>query len=156
MKLYLCRSSQRNNLNFCCNRPARGAVKGLSGSSSVMDEAMVLELFQRLSRLEQREQSQQIEQRLDDLSSAVQGVHTSLQSSQLLLSELQKQVLELQSKYTIQAGLLELLQRDNDSKRSALAKMDSWSRQGESWRDDTDQRIEALTKQLKSLQRGKE
>lgn len=121
-----------------------------------MDEAMVLELFQRLSRLEQREQSQQIEQRLDDLSSAVQGVHTSLQSSQLLLSELQKQVLELQSKYTIQAGLLELLQRDNDSKRSALAKMDSWSRQGESWRDDTDQRIEALTKQLKSLQRGKE
>lgn len=69
------------------------------------------------------------------------------------MTDLEHNIAQLQNKLSNTNGFVELLQNENDSKRSVIAKMDHWIRQGEIWREDLDGKVETLTKLTKSLDR---
>lgn len=87
-----------------------------------------------------------LENSVESLRRAVENISSDMKDAQrtLALNSLQ---------LSKQSGAVEAVQHDVDSRRSLLAKMESWSKQGESWRDEVDAQMAAMGQRLKATEK---
>jgi hypothetical protein len=133
-------------------------------------------LLERLVRIEEQHRAAESanNSRLSNIENSIQSALSRSDRSAQQLKDLEHSVTLLNSKLTSVNGFIELLQGENESKRSVITKMDNWIRQvhivfqrtvprsrqltaqllqGEIWREDLDGKVDTLTKITKSLER---
>ena len=88
-------------------------------------------IYERITRLEEQQRSNEshVNHRLNQLEKSYENIYHIVDKSNIEMKDLERNILQLQSKLTTTNGLLDVLQNENDSKRSVIAKMDSWIRQ---------------------------
>jgi len=131
--------------------PTKGTVGSL-GNSVAIDANVLNSMLDRLAALESSQGglgSSNQEGRIAMLEKSLDAAHRKLESANLELQDAQRSQLQLGNQVTRQAGLLEVLQTDIDARRSVVSRMDSWARQGEIWRDDMENQLSSITRQIK-------
>jgi hypothetical protein len=118
------------------------------------NQDVLYSLMERIARLEETQQSSSTNaHRLLAVEKSLADLTSNLSASFHDMKEVQRNILSLQNKTAVSSGVIEVIQHDNDSKRSVISKMDSWIRQGEVWREDVDEKISTLTKLTKAQDR---
>jgi len=112
-------------------------------------------LYERVARLEENQRSgdDSIIQRINQLEKSLESINNIIDKTNMEIKDNNRNILQIQHRLNTTNGLLELLQNDNESKRIVISKMDNWIRQGEIWREDIDNKIDIISKQMKSLDR---
>lgn len=124
------------------------------GGGGNTSEDALFHLMDRINRIEQERRSEQpILHKYVMLEKTVDNLQKQVDVSQSDNKELQRTVNQLSGKLALANGVIETLQSDNDAKRGVISKMDSWIRQGEEWREESENQLSALQKQFKALQR---
>lgn len=87
-----------------------------------------------------------LENSVDSLRRAVENMSSDMKDAQrtLALNSLQ---------LSKQSGAVEAVQHDVDSRQSLLAKMESWSKQSEAWREEVDTQMVSMGQRLKASER---
>lgn len=153
-----------NNENMQLNNNQRTSLLEKKFTSAMSDTSSYLKpkmnyidtsLYERVARLEenQRSSDSSIIHRITQLEKSLESINNTIDKSNIEMKDINRNVLQLQSRLNTTNGLMELLQNDNESKRLVITKMESWSRQGEIWREEVDGKIEIISKQMKSLDR---
>jgi len=153
-----------NNENMQSNNNQRTSLLEKKFTSAMSDTSSYLKpkmnyidtsLYERVARLEenQRSSDSSIIHRISQLEKSLESINNTIDKSNIEMKDINRNVLQLQSRLNTTNGLMELLQNDNESKRLVITKMESWSRQGEIWREEIDGKIEIISKQMKSLDR---
>lgn len=153
-----------NNENIQVNNNQRTSLLEKKFTSAMSDTSSYLKpkmnyidtsLYERVARLEenQRSSDSSIIHRITQLEKSLDSINNTIDKSNIEMKDINRNVLQLQSRLNTTNGLMELLQNDNESKRLVITKMESWSRQGEIWREEIDGKIEMISKQMKSLDR---
>ena len=117
-----------------------------------------------LRRLEQLEKHQsennnllQRQREMDDrvvaLERAVDTLRNTVDTLTSESKDQRREITKLSGQVTSHNTLLEILQHDVESRRSTVAKLDSWVRQGELWRSELDSQLSELKAHLKQSQR---
>jgi len=114
-----------------------------------------ISLYERVARLEenQRSNDSSLIHRLTQLEKSMDTIHNTSDKATIEMKDVDRKVVQVQSKLNTMNGMMELLQNDNESKQLVISKMDSWIRQGEIWREEIDNKLEIINKQMKSLDR---
>lgn len=88
-------------------------------------------IYERITRLEEQQRSSDshINHRLNQLEKSYENIYHIVDKSSIEMKDLDRNIMQLQSKLSTTNGLLDVLQNENDSKRSVISKMDSWIRQ---------------------------
>lgn len=153
-----------NNENIQLNNNQRTSLLEKKFTTAMSDTSSYLKpkmnyidtsLYERVARLEenQRSSDSSIIHRITQLEKSLESINHIIDKTNIDMKDNNRNVLQLQSRLNTMNGLMELLQNDNESKRLVITKMDSWSRQGEIWREEIDGKIEIISKQLKSFDR---
>lgn len=158
-----------------------GGGRGAAMAPAGPIDAGVLE---RLIRIEEHHRASEsaTNSRMSSLENALEMAVSRSDRSSQQMKDLEHSVMLLNTKLSAVNGFIELLQGENESKRTVISKMDNWIRQvgvesrvpwsdeqysmtmacvhvtfmqGEIWREELDGKVETLTKLTKALDRAR-
>ena len=124
-----------------------------SGSSSTLLDSLV----QRLSHLESvveansdGEARQIVDQRLRTLEANVDELNATLANVAGQLRDVHKLSSATSQQVARQGAVLESVQQELDLRRGTVARMDSWVKQGEVWREEVESQLSVMSKSIRA------
>jgi hypothetical protein len=98
-----------------------------------------------------------LESRINYLASDVGELSEQLNGTVINVRDVQRQSVQSMAQIGTVAVIVEEVQRDVDSRRGLLVKMDNWARLGEVWRSEVEEKIAGVNRNIKAVERtGKE
>ncbi|KAJ1433298.1 hypothetical protein B484DRAFT_14650 [Ochromonadaceae sp. CCMP2298] len=115
-----------------------------------------MSVLERLARLEEVQRVEGVSaQRISLLEQNLDRTSRALDRSTADAKDLERSVLQYQSKLGVVNGLVDSMRAENDAKRSLLAKLEASARQADMWRDDLEAKVDSVTKLARSLDRSR-
>jgi len=132
--------------------PQRGTnLSQSTGNNVTVDSATLHQLLDRLDKLEgnMTGASSGTDARVSNLEKTLEAMVHKMEATNTELQDTKRTNIHLSNQVSRQGGLIEVLQQDIDARRSVVSRMDSWARQGEVWRDDMENQMNSMNRQIK-------
>ena len=148
---------RRRNENNYNQSPKRYNYDDTKSSDNI-SQSTLTNILNRLHRLESangidNENGADILQQISSLDKTVQLMKKSIDEIRDEIKEVQHNNSSLYMTVGRQEGCIDALKQEVDLRRSTISKWDMWAKATESWRDDIDNQILGLTKQIKVCER---
>jgi hypothetical protein len=115
------------------------------------------ENFERREMVERKDRKidlHDLESRMNYLSSDVGELSEQLNGTVINVRDVQRQSVQSMAQIGTVAVIVEEVQRDVDSRRGLLVKMDNWARLGEVWRSEVEEKIAGVNRNIKAVERA--
>lgn len=147
-----------NNNYFNHNSPKRYNYEDINKSNENISQSTLSNILNRLHVLENsngidNDKGGDIMQQLKTLHKTVQLMEKSINEIKDEIKEVQHNNSSLYMTFGRQEGFIDALKQEVDLRRSTISKWDIWAKSTESWREDIDNHIMGLSKQLKACER---
>jgi len=148
---------RRKNENNYNQSPKRYNYDDTKSNDNI-SQSTLTNILNRLHRLESangidNENGADILQQISSLDKTVQLMKKSIDEIRDEIKEVQHNNSSLYMTVGRQEGYIDALKQEVDLRRSTISKWDMWAKATESWRDDIDNQILGLTKQIKICER---
>ena len=147
-----------NNNYFNHNSPKRYNYEDINKSNDNISQTTLSNILNRLHMLENSngidsDKGGDMMQQLTTLHKTVQLMEKSINEIKDEIKKVQHDNSSLYMTVGRQEGFIDALKQEVDLRRSTISKWDLWAKSTESWREDIDNQIMGLSKQLKACER---